>query len=315
MLDTNTHVDHYKREESIPASANIIYEELVDGRNMEKYDIMLKQTPYVIYEDEATHVQVKKVILSVPDCLPYNFLCGNRTCYVKQYHGVDDNGVCFIICKKMNSHVDKHTNEVQIKEYDESIIIEPISGCESKVIMVSNFDYGGRLPGIVKHKIAIERLKYLLCVKSYFYDMNQSRIYETFKKATEIVNEIQRTSMKEVGQGMSTFQRAQLEDKEEVKLQHSDNSEVASQNESADAGAEIDEASDINSLNDSYRDLTTSFMKNNPFVADKVKRNTVSAHPSYKNEKLDSGDKEEVKRHTKHGENIDVIYEEVDDEI
>jgi hypothetical protein len=89
-------------------------------------------------------------------------------------------------------------NLVEMETYEESIIIVPISGAESKVIFITEFNYGGKLPGFLKHKISIERLKYLKCIKSYFYDQNQQKVYETFKKGTQIVEYIKK-SMKDIG--------------------------------------------------------------------------------------------------------------------
>jgi hypothetical protein len=85
-----------------------------------------------------------------------------------------------------------------MKELEECIIIVPISNAESKVIFVSTFDYGGKIPGFLKHKISIERLKFIQCIKSYFYDDNQQKIYEAFRQATEIVKEIKRNSRKDL---------------------------------------------------------------------------------------------------------------------
>lgn len=74
VLDTVTPVSYYKAIEKVPASANIIYEELVEGGNIEKYNIMLKRHPYTIHEDSKSHLKIKKLVFELPETLPYKSL-------------------------------------------------------------------------------------------------------------------------------------------------------------------------------------------------------------------------------------------------
>lgn len=78
VLDTNTPVQILKTVEKIPASANIIYEELIKERNVEKYDIMLKTQPYVYDENSISHTKVKKLIFDLPEHMPYKIFCDQR---------------------------------------------------------------------------------------------------------------------------------------------------------------------------------------------------------------------------------------------
>lgn len=74
VFDTTTPVSFYKAVEKVPASANIIYEELVEGGNIEKYNIMLKRHPYTVHEDSASHTKIKKLVFELPESLPYKSL-------------------------------------------------------------------------------------------------------------------------------------------------------------------------------------------------------------------------------------------------
>lgn len=204
-----------------------------------------------------------------------------------------------------------------MKEYEETLIIVPSGSTESKVYFISAFDFGGKLPQFLRDKIAVQRLKYLDCIKCYFVDQAQARIYETFRKATEIVKEIKRASQKEI---------AYLEDS--IKALSQDNSDAQNNfaimdaveklseedhvpdENSADAGAEIDEASEIQSLNDSYFDLSSTFMKSNPFAADQVTRNTITVRPSYMKKTLIS--KKIISKTKK--DDVEIIVEELNDE-
>ena len=204
IIDTTTPVSNYRCVETIHCSANIIYEELVGGQNIDRYDIMMKGQPYIIHEDEQAHLKFKRVCFDLPEYIYYKPLWTSRVWYLKQYHGIDDDGVCFILTKKAKSLPEIHSNDVEIKEFEESIIIVPVSGAESRVILISNFDYGGKIPTFIKSMISTERLKYLTCIKSLFYDMNQAKIYETLKKAIEIVKEINKASCKNISEINST---------------------------------------------------------------------------------------------------------------
>ena len=196
IIDTTPIAENYRWVETIPCSANIIYEELVEGRSINKYDLMLKGQPYIIHEDSSAHTVFKKMWFELPEyALTTNLsfldqkivyhlfrsLCSNRVWYVKQYHGIDDDGVCYILTKKLNSYPEWYTVDAEIKEFEESLIIVPISGAESRVIFISNFNYGGKLPTFFRNLISVERLKYLKSIKSLFYDLNQAKIYETLK--------------------------------------------------------------------------------------------------------------------------------------
>lgn len=165
-IDTTSPVSSYRRVEYIPSSANIIYEELVSCSGIEKYDLMMKEQPYSIYNDKASHLTFKKLRFELPEYLPYKHIWSTRVWYVKQYCGVDDNGVCFILTKKAKAFHEWYTGDIEIGELDESIIIVPISEASSKVIFISNFDYGGQLPRLVKDSISVERLKHLNCIVS-----------------------------------------------------------------------------------------------------------------------------------------------------
>jgi hypothetical protein len=145
VLDTTTPVKILKTIEKIPASANIIYEELINERNVEKYDIMLKTQPYIYDENSISHTKVKKLIFDLPEHMPYKILCDQRVWYIKEYHGVGENGICYITTKKLVSKTPKSLNLVEMASYEESIIIVPISGAESKVIFITEFDYGGKV--------------------------------------------------------------------------------------------------------------------------------------------------------------------------
>ena len=218
----------------------------------------------------------------------------------------------------MKSTHEWYSTDVEMKEFEESIVIIPVSGAESKVVLVSRFDYGGKIPGLFKNQIAVERLKYVQCIKSYFFDKNQAKVYETFRKATEIVNEIRRASVKEIKMEMDEEEVKAFKDHGDVKLEErNDSDDEADQDDipredSADAGVEIDEASEVQSINDNYLDLTANFMKANPFKADKVKRHTFHAKPSHLEQPLVEIKENPAEQKNK---NVEVIYEEVEDDI
>jgi hypothetical protein len=71
IIDTTEPCKKYKSIEKVPASANIIYEELVYGENIERYNIMLKYTPYVVHEDSHEHVKFQKIEFELPETMPY----------------------------------------------------------------------------------------------------------------------------------------------------------------------------------------------------------------------------------------------------
>jgi hypothetical protein len=74
VIDTNTPVQILKTIEKVPASANIIYEELVNERSIEKYNIMLKTQPYIYDESPISHTKVKKLIFDLPEHMPYKIV-------------------------------------------------------------------------------------------------------------------------------------------------------------------------------------------------------------------------------------------------
>jgi len=67
----------------------------------------------------------------------------------------------YIITKKARTSPEPFTGDVEMGEYEEIIVIKSISSSESKVFFISKFDFGGKLPGFIKNRIAIDRLKYL----------------------------------------------------------------------------------------------------------------------------------------------------------
>ena len=169
IIDTTPPVSSYRRIEFVPCSANIIYKELAWLKDIEKYDLMAKEQPYSIYENRDSHLICKKFTFQLPEYFPYKPLWSDRVWYITQYHGVDENGVCFILSKKAKAYKEWYTEDIEINNFDEKIIIVPISEAESKVIFISSFNYGGQLPWFIKNSISIERLKYLDCIVSDHY--------------------------------------------------------------------------------------------------------------------------------------------------
>ena len=237
-----------------------------------------------------------------------------RICYVQQWSGIDENGNYFIINNKTKSHSNKSVDEIEMKEYQEIIVIVPISASEAKVYFISKFNFGSKLPNFVCNKIAIDRLKYLACIKCYFHDQNQTKIYETFRKATEIVNEMYRTSEKDFEPVSlinfeESFQEENFKIVEAIEEDKSEWQDIPDE-DSAEAGAEINESSEIQSINDSYFDSPNKFKKSTPFSGQAPKRNTISVRPSYKMKTLISKNSEAPKPK----QDVEVIYEEFEDE-
>ena len=325
FIDANTPTTTYKRVSTIPASANIIYEVLSTGTDLYKYDLMMKKDVFQIQRNTFTQNniivpkennqasscydknEVSHAEFELPEAFPYKSMYTKRVCYTNQFHGVGENGVSYIINKKIPPLHPIHMSEVEMEKYEESFIIIPISGAESKVIFISQFDYGGKVPVFFKNKIAAERLNHLECIKSYFQDKNQEKVYETLRKGTEIVEEIQKNSLKELNQIEIESEEVAYYGNEEVKhLEHLSEEEAIPDEDSADAGADIDEASEIQSFSENYRDWTSNFMKSNPFIQDKVRRNTMNVKPSYLQKK------KEHKNKMMKSDDVEIIYEEVE---
>ena len=313
FLDTTIPTSTFKVISTIPASANIIYEELVNGNEASRYNLMTKREPHVLQENSHSHLKFQKVYFELPETFPLRIIFNNRFCYTKEYHGVGEDGICYIISKKIRSSQDSYSNEIEMGSYEESFTIIPVSGAESKIIFISKFDYGGDLFGIVKHKIAVERLNHLKCIKSYFQKKNQEKIYETFRTGTQIVEELQRASLQEINNiKIETEEIGENKDEEMKYLEEEIEEERIPDEDSLEMAAEIDEASEIQSINDNFLDLTSTFMKSNPFIHEKIQRNTLNVRPSYL--KKDLTDKKISAMNIRENE-VEVIYEEVDDDF
>ncbi|CAI2361025.1 unnamed protein product [Moneuplotes crassus] len=319
-VDTNIPTDTYKRICTIPASANIIYEELKTGSEAHKYDLMLKREPYIIQENLDAHLKFKKVTFELPETFPFSELFANRVCYVKEYHGVSEDGICHIISQRVESPQETSSIDVEITSYEESFTIIPISGAESKVIFISKMNYGGSLANFFLNKISVERLNHLLCIKSYFDEKNQEKVYETFRTGTKIAQEISKQNGKDLNQVEIESEELVSYQYEEVKhLDQSD--EKVPDEDSIEACADIDEASEVQSINDSYLDLTNTFQKSNPFAnhtminktPNDTKRHTINGTRNYIH-KNRSNQKKTAMLMT---ENVpeEVIYEEVGEDF
>ena len=318
LFDTSEPVKRYRRALKVPASANIIYEELVEGIEIDKYNIMQKLSPHTVHEESEKHLKYSKLVFELPETYSYKEFCASRVCHVKQYNGIDEDGYCYILTKKVASKSEPYNPYVPMKEYEESIAIVPISETESRVIFESTFDFGGMIPNILKHKISHERLKYLECIKSYFYDKNQNRVYETFRKATEIVKVIELNSRKDILADYNQDQIIIEEKNEEVKLAEKVSLEdiklpYSPREESADACDDVDEISEDGiSISSNLKELNTPLRKDNPFVADKVKRNTLSARPSHLTNQTQKKNRSSH-NYTKENE-VEVVFEEILDD-
>jgi hypothetical protein len=106
---------------------------------------------------------------------------------------------------------------------------------------------------------------------------------------------------------------------EEIKLEHKvslDEQELGfiNNDDSADAGIEIDEASDEESVCQGYMDHNNAMSqkKKNPFLSEKIKRNTMNARPSHMLE-LDLDYKDSPHKRLKPTDDVEIIVEEMED--
>jgi len=59
ILDTTTPASYYKVVETISSPADIIYDELCNNHNIEKYNIMQLESPHIVIEKQDESMTVK----------------------------------------------------------------------------------------------------------------------------------------------------------------------------------------------------------------------------------------------------------------